>query len=360
MNKILLVLVIVMLSSPSYGQYIISTAGTVSSGESISIDGTGFGSKISGPPAMWDTFDGGLPGSTVRDPIVGPDWTINTVGSVNIPPVYSNLYSRSGALSAKCTFPVEQWACQFASTTPGVIHPEIYFSAYMRCDYFYPYTINHKLFRVHHTYFNTNIGYPNIYVGIMAGINASLISQDAVLPLYTREYFPYSFASYLTNWVRLEGYFYASTGQAADGTMRFSIDNVVLVNETSAINQIDAASSGWETVAFGDFLGHSESPGTSDSYWDDVYVDYTQARVEIGNSIVFNECTHREIQIPSAWADNSITVTFNQGSFNVGDSVYLFVVDSTGSASSGFQLTIGTPNTSWLITPPSNLRIDTR
>jgi len=55
--------------------------------------------------------------------------------------------------------------------------------------------------------------------------------------------------------------------------------------------------------------------------------------VEIGNADTWAACTHREIQPPTAWAASEITVTFNAGSFEDDDTVYLYVVDANGDAS---------------------------
>ena len=75
---------------------------------------------------------------------------------------------------------------------------------------------------------------------------------------------------------------------------------------------------------------------------DDVYIDTTQARVEIGDNPTWGQCTHREIQIPSAWSDTSITVTVNQGSFGSGSKAYLYVVDADGKVNAeGFPITFG-------------------
>ena len=87
---------------------------------------------------------------------------------------------------------------------------------------------------------------------------------------------------------------------------------------------------GGQIYAGGGFLG-----------FDDVYFDNTRARVEIGNVSSWEACTHREIQLPTAWSDNSITITVNQSSFKDGDTAYLFVVDADGNVSNGYPITIG-------------------
>jgi hypothetical protein len=82
-------------------------------------------------------------------------------------------------------------------------------------------------------------------------------------------------------------------------------------------------------------------PG-SQWYWDELYIDTTRARVEAGNASTWNACTHREIQIPSAWSGNSVTVAVNQGVFAAGQTVYLYVVDQSGAVnSSGYPVTVG-------------------
>lgn len=74
----------------------------------------------------------------------------------------------------------------------------------------------------------------------------------------------------------------------------------------------------------------------------DVYVDTTWARVEIGDSANYDSCTHREMQAVTAWNDGAVTVTFNQGSFPSGATVYAFVVDSAGYRNAeGYPISIG-------------------
>jgi hypothetical protein len=84
-------------------------------------------------------------------------------------------------------------------------------------------------------------------------------------------------------------------------------------------------------------------PQHSDNYWymDNAYIDTTWSRVEIGDNITYNNCTHREIQIPVGWNNNEISVSMNLGSFNSAEETYLFVVSSTGAVSQGYALGSG-------------------
>jgi len=101
-------------------------------------------------------------------------------------------------------------------------------------------------------------------------------------------------------------------------------------------------------VSFHNYLGNTESDPERDVeltiYYDDIYIDNVWNRVEIGDNSVFANCTHREIQIPTAWSDTEISFTLNTGSLASG-TYYVFVVDSDGTASSGSQITIGTSKT---------------
>ena len=77
-------------------------------------------------------------------------------------------------------------------------------------------------------------------------------------------------------------------------------------------------------------------------YYDDVYLDTSLSRIVLADKPVLRQATIIENQIPSAWSDTSITATVNLGKFVAGAAVYLFVVDSTGTASpSGLALTAG-------------------
>ena len=108
---------------------------------------------------------------------------------------------------------------------------------------------------------------------------------------------------------------------------------------------------------FQNYVGDSV-PDTMDKrniniYIDDVFIQTgTQARVELCDSSTWSSRKHCEIQYPSAWADGSISIQFNQGAFGAGNAAYLYVVDSSGNVnSSGYKVTISPPSGN--TTPPS-------
>jgi len=88
-------------------------------------------------------------------------------------------------------------------------------------------------------------------------------------------------------------------------------------------------------------LGQAVSNVTSGTghlkiYYDDLYVDHTQARIEIGNNSNYASSTIKEVQLPINWTDNTIEVTLNQGVFSNSDNAYVYVVDSNGAVSSSY------------------------
>lgn len=50
---------------------------------------------------------------------------------------------------------------------------------------------------------------------------------------------------------------------------------------------------------------------------------------------------HCELQVPSSWSSSTIVAEANYGTFNAGDQVYLFVIDSSGNVSPAYSITIG-------------------
>lgn len=106
----------------------------------------------------------------------------------------------------------------------------------------------------------------------------------------------------------------------------------------------------------------AETPGYNTEWYinnratgwaDNIYLDTTWARVMIGDNPVFENCTLREPQIPSAWSSTSITVTINTGEFTPGKQIYFFVVDQDGNPSPGFgPVSLGTDGGSGSSPPP--------
>jgi hypothetical protein len=94
--------------------------------------------------------------------------------------------------------------------------------------------------------------------------------------------------------------------------------------------------SGVHTWAF----GHMINDSAGGHNFDDAYFSNTRARVEVGNASTWSGCTHREVQIPTAWSGSSITIGMNGGSFSDLTDQYLYVVNRYGHVNQdGYPLT---------------------
>lgn len=96
-------------------------------------------------------------------------------------------------------------------------------------------------------------------------------------------------------------------------------------------------------------------------YYADVYLDYSRARVLLANASELSRATIVEPQIPSAWNDGTVQFTVNLGRLSTGQTAYLFVVDGNGAVSTtGLSVNIGGGSTAaapMTLTAPTNLRV---
>jgi hypothetical protein len=87
-------------------------------------------------------------------------------------------------------------------------------------------------------------------------------------------------------------------------------------------------------------------------FFADVYLDYSRARVILGNAATFSASTIREVQVPTTWSAGSISISANLGAFANGQTVYLYVVDPNGTVNAaGYPVVLGTTTTD--NTPPT-------
>jgi len=147
-------------------------------------------------------------------------------------------------------------------------------------------------------------------------------------------------------WIRFDFWWVQSSPSTADGRIQAWVhrpDQATAVdldiNDTTYCHRSDSDT--WADIhlqRFADIKDDWNNPAQTYIYLDDVYLDNTPQRVEIGDNATWANCTHREIQIPSAWSDTSITVTLNQGSFSDFGNQYLYIIDSNGTVSSGYKI----------------------
>ncbi|MFL0809318.1 MAG: hypothetical protein K6L76_02770 [Agarilytica sp.] len=137
------------------------------------------------------------------------------------------------------------------------------------------------------------------------------------------------------NWTFIEAFF-----DNANKTFTIRIDGEYLFEQVSwdpctsfQFNEI------WKLG----FDGGGTSPPEITWWMDDIYVDNTFARVMLGNASTYAESSHFEMQNPISWANNSINIELNSGSFSNNTTAYIYVIDNTGDVNpNGFPVTVST------------------
>jgi len=177
------------------------------------------------------------------------------------------------------------------------------------------------------------------------------------------------YASYISTnafvfnkWMNLEQYIQASSvGYATDGLNRMWRDGVLVENSSHLITRGNQTKP-WRYFMFGQDINNTLPVAGEmdvDIYYDDIYLDNTQARVEICDFASWTARNHCEIQPATAWDSgvNSISATINQGSFADGASAYVFVIDENGIPSTGYQITFATSSDVVAPSAPSGLSV---
>ncbi len=103
--------------------------------------------------------------------------------------------------------------------------------------------------------------------------------------------------------------------------------------------------------------GPERGCATTGAYnFDDIFIDFTQARVEISDSATWSGAKKKEVQLPVSWNGTSIQARLNAGAFSGGSTAYVYVVDSSGAANEqGYRITLG--GTSVQPNPPSSVSV---
>lgn len=326
-------------------------SGTVSNGESITITGTDFGTT--GPTVvLFDDFEKGTNGniiSTSADSAQVGEW--DSVEASPDHPKYSNAFAHSGSLAM---------LSDQASSDGG------HWSAVS-------FTASTRVFASFWVYLGSSDEVPGTGEGgganwklgdVNAGELASPSSQYTTcvtlsdLPPGGAFQSPGAWygSSGLTDggycdttwvkgrWHRFDAYFIGSTGTSGADYL-WEMNSATAYNniwsQTGMTNLQSADSAGWKIFRL---HSYARQDSNGQCYYDDVYVatgSAALARVEICNNSTYTNSTNCAIATPTSWANTSIVATVRQGSFGASDSAYLFVVDSSGTASAGYAVTFG-------------------
>lgn len=361
--------------------FVSNVSGNISNGQTITITGTGFGAT--GPNiAIYDEFESGTVNanvSTVLDSATVHEWSeISTDGCRSF---YTNTQHHSGTKSL-----TQLWGA--GECSPNIIKTftdsqDVFFSMWLYVPVGGEIPFIWKIWVVY--------DYP--WVNSVVGTNSyeSTLMGDT-LPVIAGDYFIIGPSGWYDGGAPQSIDLFAGPFGSGYGYLDMNFGEWHRVDYYIKIANSGGQLRGWQTTTSGARSGHrlySSYDGdtqrssdhlsalqipalangnvTSDSFYDDVYVATglgAQARVEIGNNATYANCTNLAIITPTIWGDTSITATVRSGSFGATDSAWLFVIDSTGTPSSGHPITFGsssdaTAPTVTIITPNSIINQDT-
>lgn len=306
-------------------------SGALTHGATVTVTGTGFGAKPMAAPVKYDDFQA----LTTGQDLSASGWT--TAGGIH--PRASTARLRSGTPYAKNALAEFDPAIPFESggDSSGFILLSQHFVKGYVDAWLFSHVVsgtpgNQKPIRWH----ATGASQPNIYFNMYVPSSGDTVCGGRDGMTYSDSAFCDTPQMY-ENWRHLQYLVDIGSGtSASDGTIQVWVDGA-LVYDHDDVPVWSGGLGGIPELYLGNYLRTDEGAGLQ-NFWESVYVDNSWARVEVGNNAVYANCTHREIQVPSAWANGSLSVTVNRGSFASLSGAYLFVVDTTGAASSGYLL----------------------
>ena len=318
------------------------------------ISGTSFGVKATAEPVRFEQFTGETPGADISS---GGYWSDSSVNNAGYHTFSNSNYRYGDASNISAEFhyvgnDVQGWVYrQFCSG-------RAYISLWIKMDYVSmsenPGPQHKTLFLLpNHTYGQ----YPMI--GVTNVFDTDTIDHETINYLFAQKCnvagctdqstFLSTHSAYEGQWYQYAIEYQDSDLNTANGHIvgwKSDPDGVLAINKNTTLNgvatQTDSSTGVITTLNIGFLQVNTEE---TYFYFDDIYIDNSWARVEIGDNSDYDSCTHREMQIPISWDTDEITITFNKGSFENNSTAYLFVVDENGAISDGRTITVGSAST---------------
>jgi hypothetical protein len=305
---------------------ITSVSGTISHGQSITISGSGFGTKSTAAPNLWDTvsnqYTGLSNGSTIPS---GSGYVWGSNGRNDEPGIVK--YNTTGGeqrgrdtANYKAINTVNG-TLQAHTITPA---PSSMYASWW--------------LKLNGDANNGGNNDNNKYVRLMLGEGANGMyswnsNNDNVWngSMYCDAVNWISTAPVANSWNFLEVWVNSST-QTYESRINGVSNGLINWGQCGAFN--------FDSIGQ---IGFDAQGGARTVWFGDIYFDRSLSRVMIGNASTYAASTHFEMQIPTAWSSNgtSINASVNQGSFADGSIAYLYVIDASGNVSAGQKITIG-------------------
>lgn len=340
--------------SPSIGGSASPLSGTFAHGNSLTLTGTGFGTKSTAAPLKYDDFQSVTTSAAITTSSAsGPSWS----ASGTIVPIASAANVRSGTPFTKNMLSRFQPVGGSQPDVSNIYLSGLHVSRFVFDAWFYhdfssvtsPTVQNMKPWRIH----SSNAGdSPNhaslVFVGsdVIAGAADGDSPDDGLSDYFN----PLQRSDLSGSWVHMTQITNFGTAGTANGTSITRVDfngmsatASYLGTRNFGASSDSPTNSEWATMYIGNYVRSEDWGGTMRTYWESVYFDQgSWARIEVGDNATYTSCTHREIQIPSAWSSSSVSFTVNRGSFGTSDSAWIFVIDNSNTVVASQAATFGT------------------
>lgn len=327
----------------AHAQTISGVSGTLSAGNTVIISGSGFGTKATAAPVQFSNFENGAQGAVIAtsDGWNSVDGWSGTANAHTGKPIYDAAAAHTGSRGMTCRYVGDVYNSSVLKSAD--FSGGFYIDAWYRYQPANPASRNHKLFMLYGTGTNefpqaAMTGFCNLDDSIEIPFYAGPSNGDA-------EWMGLHFNHLVGAPHHIQVWLKPSTPGVQDGRSWVAVDGTVHSTATDLLTNMPGIGT-WRQVRVGYYMAHDgltncPSAGDAWTFWDDVYLDTTPARIELGNAATYGACTHREIQIPSAWSDSQVSLTMNTGTFDGGQTAWLYVVNANNVVSPGFQVTLG-------------------
>jgi hypothetical protein len=324
-----------------------SASGTIKDGETVIILGQSFGIKSQAKPVLWDTFESGSSGQRIENKSA-------TVGNWNSGggsggPVYDSSLAHNGGKSSKHSF----GSAYNSSLAKNMSFKRLYLDFWLHVDYATVKSRNWKPWRFYG-------GNDSLQMNWVWYCNGQALTRYDSAGLDSNSWVGSSYSD--RSWHHFQLAFEESGPGQNDGTIRHFIDSK-MHGLDSGNTQTRSSNTSFSEIRLGHYWATDSAAGCPASggaeiHIDNVYIDTSWSRVEIGNSPTYASSTHREIQVPVDWQGSKINVEINTGSFQSGQDAYLYVFDSNNVPNSqGYPIVIseGSVAKTKIPKPPSDL-----
>jgi hypothetical protein len=190
-------------------------------------------------------------------------------------------------------------------------------------------------------YFGSNSSNDNLYLSVNTGSGGFNIAGDIVANCGTGVVYGGSIGG-LDTWHKVEIYA-SSTAPAFSIWVDGNLYVDYIARKSNLWNCSHTMSPNGHTVEYPDMVDGAYSGAWS---YDDIYINYTPARVEICAGSTWAARGICNTQLPTSWSTSSISAAVNRGSFTGSGNYYLYVVDSSNTANAnGILVNFGTAAT---------------